>query len=524
MNKTINTNISGFVFHIVEDTYEILQDYLKKIEANFSLEERSEIMQDIEYRIAELFKQKTSANKEVIVLEDVESVIEIMGSPEEYGDESEYQEEKTETYDTNEQSFSEEEKPEKKLFRDPENEVIGGVCSGLSAYFGLDVVLVRVIFVFMVVLGFSGVILYIILLVIIPEAKTANDRLKMQGKPINIDSLKQTARDLHDTATQKVKDQKIGKKLSRSFDKGVAVSKSFGYYFGKILGIGMIGFGIVSLMFLIAVFIGDGGLIPFWGERQALTVGSALDLVCYSSFQSLILYICLIFLLFIPILGIIVTGIRLVFDIKGFKYYAVTSLVVWFVAAACAGTFGASLGLEFKQSGTSTSSISIENNDQIFIEVADDQYFSNDLNFHQNWDNSNLIVIEQQDIIMGYPQLHIVGTSEDSTFKIEVQKSSRGNNQREATIKANKINYDFVVEGNKITLPPYFKTQVKERFRGQNIEIVIRVPKGKKVHLGEHIERILIPITPENSFENERDEFSNTTWTNKDEEMTFVEG
>ena len=128
MNQTVTINISGIVFHIEIDAYEDLKNYLNKIKSYFNnSEECEEIMTDIEARIAELFNEKISDVNQVILKKDVEEVITIMGKPEQYITEDDIEEE--EDYDNKKSSSS-----DKKFFRNPDERVLGGVCSGVASY------------------------------------------------------------------------------------------------------------------------------------------------------------------------------------------------------------------------------------------------------------------------------------------------------------------------------------------------------------------------------------------------------
>ena len=167
MKKTININLAGFVFYIDEDAYEALQKYLNNIRTYLgSTEGREEIIDDIESRIAELFSEK---QKQVITLIEVNEVIEVMGQPEDYMSEEE-PEEKTADQQSN-----------KRLYRDPDNTILGGVCSGVGHYLNIDAIWIRLIFFLMVWSGVS-ILFYFILWAIIPKAETTAQKLEMKGK------------------------------------------------------------------------------------------------------------------------------------------------------------------------------------------------------------------------------------------------------------------------------------------------------------------------------------------------------
>ena len=179
MKKTININLAGFVFYIDEDAYEALQKYLNNIRTYLgSTEGREEIIDDIESRIAELFSEK---QKQVITLIEVNEVIEVMGQPEDYMSEEE-PEEKAAGQQSN-----------KRLYRDPDSTVLGGVCSGVGHYLSIDAVWIRLIFLAMVWSGVS-ILFYFILWAIIPKAETTAQKLEMKGKAATFSNIEDYVR------------------------------------------------------------------------------------------------------------------------------------------------------------------------------------------------------------------------------------------------------------------------------------------------------------------------------------------
>lgn len=184
MNKTHNINIGGFPFTIDDDAYTTIESYLSKIETHFRRSEGcEEILDDIERRIAELLQDKLK-NKKIVSREDVNQVIAILGTPEDFGAATDY-DEYTET-----SSSDREYKTGKKLYRDPDDKVIGGVCSGLAAYFGVqDPIWVRVTFALVFFAGGLSVPVYILLWALVPVAETPGDFLAMRGEKINVKNI-----------------------------------------------------------------------------------------------------------------------------------------------------------------------------------------------------------------------------------------------------------------------------------------------------------------------------------------------
>jgi len=189
MKKTIRIHISGYIFNIDEDAYQVLKKWLDSISQKYRNEENGEeIFNDIEMRVAELFEEKVG-NEGVVTEETVDEIIRIMGKPEEF----ETEEEKKEP----ERIFSSDKKSRKqrRLYRDEDNSVIAGVCSGLGNYFGVDPVVFRLLFVAALIIGGFGTVLYIILWIAIPKAVTVSQKLEMKGEPVTISNIEKAIKE-----------------------------------------------------------------------------------------------------------------------------------------------------------------------------------------------------------------------------------------------------------------------------------------------------------------------------------------
>lgn len=182
MKITLSINLGGYSFNIDEDAYEELKNYLKNLEIQFTGEESSaEILSDIESRMAELFRSRL--DKQVISIDDVKYVISVLGNPEDISDNDEGS--------PRSRSAS---RGYRRMYRNPDERIIGGVCSGLAAYFAIDTIIIRILFVILAFFGGLGIIIYLILYLVLPEARTTAQKIEMRGKPVNIQNIKDTVK------------------------------------------------------------------------------------------------------------------------------------------------------------------------------------------------------------------------------------------------------------------------------------------------------------------------------------------
>jgi phage shock protein PspC (stress-responsive transcriptional regulator) len=195
MKITVSINLGGYSFNIDEDAYAELKTYLKNLDLHFAGEESSsEILTDIETRMAELFRTKITSYKQVINIEDVRQAISVLGTPEDISDndgKSAHEKFSSPGYH--------------RIYRDPDHRIIGGVCSGMGSYWNIDPVIVRVLFIALALAGGLGVIVYLILYIVIPEAKTTAQKIEMKGEPVNIHNIKESVKKEFDSVRKNMK-------------------------------------------------------------------------------------------------------------------------------------------------------------------------------------------------------------------------------------------------------------------------------------------------------------------------------
>lgn len=296
MKKTFTVNLNNVVFHIDNDAYEALQQYLNEVENRLSEGEKREVMADIEARIAELFTEKLDKGKNVINLDDVEAVIAILGKPNQFASDDEEPQAKA-----SETSSTSGERPSRKFYRDPDNAVLGGVAAGLAAYLGWDLAIIRIILVVLVIISYTTLIpIYIIVWIVAPAARTVAQKLEMQGEPVTADRIKEEINNMKNYVNSEQFEQKTNSVGSRL---GEVFSGIFKVLFG-IMGAFMafVGFIVLgSLLFVLSLFI---------FEPSVLT-GFTPDIHMLTPTQATLIVISLLLVVGIPVFGIIYGAIRI---------------------------------------------------------------------------------------------------------------------------------------------------------------------------------------------------------------------
>ena len=328
MNKTVTINISGIIFHIEEDAYDSLSRYLSTINGYFSKTDGgNEIMGDIEARIAELLQSKINSGKQVVLMSDVDYVIGVMGKPEEFGEEQS-KSESNESKNDSDAGYSQE-KIKRRLFRNADEKAIGGVCSGLAAYFDMDTVWVRLAMFLLVFFGGLSLWVYIIMWIIIPEAKTTADKFAMRGEAANVNtifqSFKEEAADVknrmhktfhNESANAKSRMNQYGRDF-RNANYGetvrsniAAVLNGIFNVIGRLIGLFLIVIGVVLLIGYLAGVMG----ISIINSNTNITNWKSVIFASSSDYTLAIL--ALIIVVGIPVFTLLYSGIKLLFKIN----------------------------------------------------------------------------------------------------------------------------------------------------------------------------------------------------------------
>jgi phage shock protein PspC (stress-responsive transcriptional regulator) len=485
MKKTVTVNIGGIVFHIEETAYEKLQSYLSNIKSYFTLSDgRDEIIQDIETRIAEMFSEKITNSRMVVTDADVEEVMKQLGKPSEVAGADE------------EQSTSEnpnQERGEKKLFRDPDDKIVGGVCSGVAHYFGIQPLWLRLLLVFTMIYFGAGLLLYIILWIVIPKANNSSEKLAMKGKPINLDTIKETIEEDVNDFTERVKGkkplfQKGTTRLARFVEDVISIVLQILKFIAKFIG------AIISIILFILLF---GLMLALLGITGAL--GDANIPVFLSNFvlsptEMFIAILGIAFTIGIPLLLILYRVLRYLFNIrKEPKRVRTTAGVLWIIGVIMLGIIALSVSKNFgsKQAASVSMPIQQPKGDTLYLNDVLINENTSDIFIGVSGNNNNFNIVSNQDTAsLTLVDLDIV-RADGNEFELVQEISSRGSSKQDALLGTKELQYKISQTDSSLSLSNYFSILPGKKFRGQTVHLLLKVPVGKSVYLGNDLDLLL---------------------------------
>ncbi|WP_411377267.1 PspC domain-containing protein [Flavobacterium psychrophilum] len=491
MNKTVNMNLGGFFFHIDEDAYQKLNRYFDAIKKSLSSDGREEIMNDIESRVSELFSEKLTGAKQVISLKEVDDVIAVMGQPEDY---------KIEVEAPRQPNYNYASSGSRKLYRDKENGIIGGVLAGLGYYFGIDKVWLRLIMLVLLLSFGTGFLLYIILWIVMPEAVTTTEKLEMQGEPINISNIEKKVKeefenlsekfknadvnfkDGMDTVSEKVKifsndfsdkmksnSSRVGSNLGDVIISILGIfAKFLGAFIVMVASISLLGFFVASIVMLFSSTMPDSFALNY----ISTPIGLEIPLWIQGILFLLVFGIPFFFLLILG-LKLLVTNLK---SIGSIAKYSLLSL--WIIALAILIVLGIkeATQLAFDGKVVQKQSINISPTDTLFVKFKNNDFYSKDIDNH---DDFRLMQDEhgKEIVYSNNVSIEIMPTDEKLPY-LQIEKLANGKTPDEAQKRAEKIIYNLKIEGNKLILDNYLLHNVKNRFRDQRVALFLYLPKG----------------------------------------------
>lgn len=513
MNRTITMNLSGIIFHIEEDAYEKLNKYLSTIRGYFSTTEgRDEIMGDIESRIAEMLQEKVSQAKQAVLLADVESIIAVMGKPEDFA--AEKQETKTDS-SPKEEAGDAGARYGKRLFRDPEDRLVAGVCSGIANYFNIDPIWIRGAFAIAIFVFGTGILLYFVLWIIIPLAKTTAEKLQMRGEKVDINNIGKVVNE--EISYLKTRVNRFGEEVSSpetrerirntTHSAGQAIGGALTAIFkvvGKVFSVIFLVLSIILLTGLLAGIFGKGNFMIFEADSSVqFSLYEIAASILPTGISSELVVTTLILFLGIPLLFIIYSCVKYLFNLRQrnrvINYIA---SVLWLIGIALVVYIGVRIGNDFSTEAYNKKRVNIAQpvNKKLYLDVALSEDDKNDHIIHFSHrgnrvrlDDWSIISREDNHYRLGYPALDIVPSETDS-FQVIVIRTAHGADKREANELAKNIQYDILQKDSTLLLNNYFDIAEDDKFRAQQVKIVLKVPLNHSIYMSKRMERLIYDI------------------------------
>ncbi|MDR2121576.1 MAG: PspC domain-containing protein [Flavobacteriaceae bacterium] len=485
MNKSMSISLGGLSFFIEEDAFHKLQKYLEDVKTSLETgeDDTAEILKDVEARIAELFKEWLGNYRQVVDMQDIDKMIGIMGTPEQYQTEG-IEEDGISNKSKNSGQSKEEEGRfyQRQLFRDTDDKMIAGVCSGLAHFFGTQPIWIRLGAILSLLfsgwifagLGSAVSFAYIILWIVMPKAVTTSDKLKMKGKPVNFDSIKEHIN------KEEISEQagKIKNNISKASSE---VGDFFEALFTILIKVATLFIGIVFVITAISWIASY-----FICSLSLSLVGSSeyINLVSDSSWHIYVLIALSGIVVLIPSLFLLLLGLRLITKkrvVKTTRTAIISLCIVWLISAIATVVMGInSFVLPLRDTVKKTTKLKIPTSSDTLNIIMKDYDLSHRRRIGINIDRVRFTEDSMVKMIRNNLE---VKQSMDSGFYLEIKTFASGEDNIAAQKNLSKITYKYKVEGNNLNLDTYISMPKKDtRFRNQRVKLVLYVPQEKYIN------------------------------------------
>ncbi|GAA4324280.1 PspC domain-containing protein [Mucilaginibacter gynuensis] len=499
MNKTIIININGTVFHIEEDAYEILKAYMTDVKRHFMHSADSlEITTDIENRIAEMFSEILAReSKPVIVEQDVKLVVEQMGTVQDF--ETAEEDEQAATG----QNYAPNNYTARKLFRDPDDHLIAGVCAGIANYFDIQSVWVRLLFAIATLFGGAGFIIYVILWIVVPRAISRADRMAMKGEKLNLQGFKKNFEEEMGSVKENLKNfqhearpfvYKTRDFFGDFFQHLRAFFSGSGMLLAKIFGMiiilsalaGLVGLIVSVIAFLVYGNSGIYNLFPF-------------NIVNHEANTAFL--VCGFLILAMPLLTVTLLTISAVFKSDSFnRTTGYSFLIIWIVSLCTVIYYTAKATADFRASASFRKNINIvpSKSGTYYLKLNDIKYLSGEdsIRYKVKERFNGMIIIDSDDNGDDFD-------SPGSNIRIEIEKSdvdrpilvesfsARGRDYEEALLNARNVTYQFTQQDSVLKFSSRLEKPTDRLWRNQRVRLTLRVPMNTKLVIDTDLGRYL---------------------------------
>ena len=495
MKKSIIININGVTLSIDEDAYEKLSGYIVALNNYFaSRPSGKEIINDIEARIAELLQPRISPSKQSISVEDIAEIIEILGSPEDIAgaeDESFHEGPK----DT---SQSESKTRVRRLYRDRDHAMIAGVCSGMAAYFRIDPIIFRLLFFALIFAGGISVILYIVLWIAVPMARTTSQKLEMHGEEVNLNNIERKIREEYSM----VKDNISRIEIKPFWARMKVIFNPVIQLFRVLFGIFLILLGLSIIVGLVASFYLNGFVIheamgePYFSLQDFLYSIYPHDMANLALIMGVLVVV-------LPVSAMMYAGLKLLMRIKAQDKWVMLSLaLVWIVSVIFLSALIFNGVNQFRTESDYTETIPLTDPPKGTVYLLSMQNFSNNESLRYRVSHSNSFGFRKSDKgleIIGKVRVDIQ-KSESGKPYIEIYREAHSSTADMAMSAARKVKVNFQKSDSAIKVDPFFQLSNEEQWNFQEAKFIVNLPVGTKIYIDETLKYFLSNVQNLNDY------------------------
>ncbi|HNW57163.1 MAG TPA: PspC domain-containing protein [Bacteroidales bacterium] len=467
MDKTININISGTLFKIDEDAYIILRDYLQAINNRFrNTQGGPETVEDIESRIAEIF-QSRKGQAGVITKVCVEEMIATIGKPEDF--------DQNETVTGTPVYTSQ----AKKMYRNPDDSIISGVCGGIGIYLNTEPVLFRILFVLFTVFFGIGFFIYIALWIALPAARTDIQKREMYGDAYNTYKSRARQSDVY-TASERNSSSGIGNAFNEIFRALGKVCFIILRIFLIFIGITLVftGFAVIVSFFMLFVFKYPGAISTGTFSQDLIYFPDLLNYIVNPSVVPWIIALSIIAIL-LPTIAVIYWGVKMIFWFRAKDgLLSLICFVIWVASVSALSMILFHEGISFAQTSRSSSQIFMSDTPDTLHVISGNK--ASDLKFDKeiSFDNETHAIYINDGSKELYLRPNLYVNSSDDDAKVEVRKRSSGHNRLDAKRKTEELQYNYSLKNDTLTLDDYFTIPSGRRWSADDVHINLNIPDG----------------------------------------------
>ena len=512
MDKTIKINLGGTLFQIDEEAYKILRRYLQDIDNRLkNTPGGAETIEDIEFRIAEIF-QSQGGTAAVISRENVEAMISIIGKPEDFDTGSET----TEASQPYTHSAS-----QKKLYRNPHDMIISGVCGGLGAFLGIEAVWVRLLFIIFSCFFGIGFLVYVALWVALPSAQSDSQKREMYGRD-DFRTAKQNRNSGYSLAAGNPAQTTLGPAVSGVGNAFNEVFRAIGKVLFIILRIFLILIGITFVLCGFFALVSFVMVFFFHYPGYFSTHSFGINLFYLPDFLNYIvnpaiapwILVLTFIVVLMPLLAFIYWGVKMIFWFKAKDgIFSLAGLVIWVVCVAALSLLLFNEGITYAETAKTESEEVIERAPaNLYIlsnQKVADLHYDKEISFDE--EDYNIFFIDDNKGLFIGSGLYI-NNSDDKSVRVNIRKRSTGRSRIDASRKAEGLLYNYKISGDTIFIDEYFTIPANTKWSFDDVRVNLYIPEGTEVHFDN---------TTENMFRRKHyynDEW-NWRWDGEDKEM-----